>query len=211
LRSLTKNLGIFIVPFLIVFLVRVIGVTMRYSFKNSCSLAQARLDGNCIFVFWHQKFFPLLYSHRNSRINIMVSQHRDGELIARALKLLGFTVTRGSTTRGGMKACLVMRKVVKQYDLAITPDGPKGPRYHFSGGPITIAKLSKRPILSVGIGASRAKYFSSWDHFMLPIPMSRINIVFGKVHYIKKDANEEMIRQILTRELNEINRVAEVF
>ncbi len=141
----------------------------------------------------------------------MVSHHRDGEIISRVLKLLGFTITRGSTTSGGIKACLMMTRAIKKYDLAITPDGPKGPRYHFSGGAITIAKLSGRPLLPVGIGAGFAKYFSSWDRFMLPLPTSRVNIVFGKVHFIKQKTEENSIKDYFANELNELNRVAESF
>lgn len=211
-NSPALNLVVFILPVLIVLIIRTIGFSLRYKFFNSDSFKDATSDGNCIFVFWHQKFFPLLYSHKNSKINVMVSQHKDGELIARALKFLGFTVTRGSTTRDGMKACRSMTKVINKYNLAITPDGPKGPRYHFSGGAVTIAKLSGRPIVPVGIGAKKARYFSSWDRFMLPLPASRINIVFGNVHYIGKQIeNDSAVISHLTKELNEVNRVAGVF
>ncbi len=211
LKKLTENLALLFLPFLMVFYVRLIGVTLRYNFVNTLSYRKAKTGGNCIFVFWHQKLFAPLYSHRNSKMNIMVSQHRDGELAARTLRFLGYTVTRGSTTRGGMKACLLMRKEIERHDLVITPDGPRGPRYHFSGGPVTIAKFSGRPILPVGIGARFAKYLSSWDRFMLPLPTSRINIVFGRVHYIKQKVEEDAIKDYLAKELNELNRVAEVF
>jgi lysophospholipid acyltransferase (LPLAT)-like uncharacterized protein len=211
-NHLTRNIVLFIVPVLIVLLIRAIGFTLRYRFINKKSFKDATSAGNCIFVFWHQKFFPLLYSHKNSKINVMVSQHTDGELIARALRCLGFTVTRGSTSRDGIKACHSMTKAIKKFNLAITPDGPQGPRYHFSGGAVTIAKLSGRPIVPVGIGARRARYFSSWDRFMLPLPLSRVNIVFGNVHYIGKGIeNEVALTNYLAEELNEVNRVAEVF
>lgn len=209
LKRMVENLGLFIVPFLIVMIARLIGLTLRYNFINSHYFRKAKLRGNCIFVFWHQKFFPLLCLSKNSKINIMVSQHRDGELIARALRFLGFTVTRGSTTKGGMKACLLMTRAVKKYDIGITPDGPKGPRYHFSGGPITVAKFSGRPILPVGIGAEFAKYFSSWDRFMLPLPTSRVTIIFGKEYYINKNVENNTARDYLKQELDELNRVAE--
>lgn len=210
-KKVLKNISIFILPFLIIFIVRSIGLTLRYSYKNMHSYTKAKSGGNCIFVFWHQKFFPLLYLQRTSRMNILVSRHRDGELIARALKFLGFTVIRGSSTSGGMKACRLMVKAIKQFDLAITPDGPKGPPYHFSGGAIAIAKFSGRPIVPIGIGAKCAKYFSSWDRFMFPLPMSRISIVFGNVHILKKSEEDNVIRDSLTQELNELNRIAESF
>lgn len=200
-----------LIPPLIVMIVRLIGMTLRYTLINAGSLRTAKQGGNCIVVFWHQKFFPLLYSHRNSGFNILVSKHRDGELIARTLRYLGFGVTRGSTTRGGMRACRIMTRAVELHDLAITPDGPRGPRFHFSPGAVAIAKHSARPILPVGIGARFALYCNSWDRFMIPLPLSRIKIVFGNVHYVPPTADEEMVRSRLARELNELNGIAERF
>lgn len=211
LKRMVENILLLIIPVIIVIIVRAIGFTLRYSFENVKSYNKAKSDGNAIFVFWHQKFFPLLYSHRNSKINILVSKHRDGEMIARALKLLGFTVTRGSTTQGGMKACRLMTKVIKKYDIVVTPDGPRGPRYYFSPGAIALAKFSKRPIVPIGIGAQYAKYFKSWDRFMLPMPTSRVSIVFGNVYTVKQEENEESLRTHITEELNSLNAIAEVF
>ncbi len=210
-NRILKHTTLFLLPLLIVLVVRLIGSTLRYRFINIEAYHRAKSDGNVIAVFWHQKFFPILYSHRNRKINILVSHHRDGEIIARTLKLMGFTVTRGSTTRGGTRACRLMTKVVKNRDLAITPDGPKGPRYHFSGGAITIAKHSSRPVLPIGVGAQFAKYFASWDRFMIPLPTSRITVLFGNVHYIKREADDKAIREELEKELKEINSIAERF
>lgn len=211
MKRFKEIVALALVPPFMVMVVRLIGMTLRYSLVNVRSLHEARQDGNCIVVFWHQKFFPLLYSHRNSGFNIMVSHHRDGELIARTLRYLGFHVTRGSTTRGGMKACRIMTKAVLKHDLAITPDGPKGPRYHFSPGAVAIAKHSGRPILPVGIGARFAKYFSSWDRFMVPLPMSSVKIVFGNVHHIPKTADDEAVSRKLADELHSLNSIAERF
>lgn len=205
------NAALALLPALMVMVIRGIGMTLRYSLVNVASLRKARRDGKCIVVFWHQKFFPLLYSHRNSGFNILVSRHRDGELIARTLRYLGFHVTRGSTTRGGMKACRAMTRAVQHDDLAITPDGPRGPRYRFSPGAVAIAKYSGRPILPVGIGARFAAYCSSWDRFMIPFPLSSVRIVFGEVHYIAGTADDEIVSRQLAIELMELNRIAERF
>ncbi len=211
MKRAMEHIMLFLVPPLLVIIVRLIGMTLRYRLINAKSLRRARRDGNCIVVFWHQKFFPLLYSHRNSGFNILVSKHRDGELIARTLRYLGFHVTRGSTTRGGMKACRIMTKAVRKHDLAITPDGPKGPRFHFYPGAVAIARLSGRPILPVGIGARFAAYCSSWDRFMIPLPLSSVRIVFGKVHYIPHAKADETLCSQLAHELNELNAIAERF
>jgi lysophospholipid acyltransferase (LPLAT)-like uncharacterized protein len=211
MRQFWEIITLSFVPPLLVMVVRLIGMTLRYELINAQALRKAKEGGNCIVVFWHQKFFPLLYSHRNSGFNILVSQHRDGELIARTLRYLGFHVTRGSTTRGGAKACRIMTRAVQEHDLAITPDGPKGPRYRFSPGAVVIAKYSGRPILPVGIGARFAAYCSSWDRFMVPFPMSNIRIVFGKVHYIEDNADDSTASRNLAKELNELNSIAERF
>jgi lysophospholipid acyltransferase (LPLAT)-like uncharacterized protein len=104
-----------------------------------------------------------------------------------------------------------MTRAIMLHDLAITPDGPKGPKYYFQPGAVAIAKYSGRPILPVGIGAQCAAYCSSWDRFMIPLPMSRIKIVFGKPRYVDTAVDDEEVCMELQQELRELNRIAERF
>ena len=92
---------------------------------------------NFIYAFWHGRMLILCFSHRWQKIHVLISQHRDGELIARIIALLGFGSVRGSSTRGGTKAIFQMAdKNLGGYDVAVTPDGPRGPRYEVQPGVI---------------------------------------------------------------------------
>jgi len=127
---------------------------------------------------------PPLFTHRERNIGVIVSPSRDGELISRVLKLLGFKVFRGDTKSQGSKALIKLIKYGnKGFEIAITPDGPKGPRRKAKMGAFLISKRTDIPILAVRVTADRTFRFSSWDKFMLPYPFSKITIElneFGK-------------------------------
>ncbi len=121
------------------------------------------------------------------RVGMMVSQHRDGEFIARAVKLFGIDSLRGSTTRGSLSA---LRGMVRFYrtgaNLAITPDGPQGPRHVVQMGVIELARQTGAPIFPVTYGASCKKVFNSWDHFILPLPFCRVVYMWGEPLFVPR-------------------------
>jgi hypothetical protein len=123
---------------------------------------------------------------------MMISRHRDGEFIARAVKFLGIESVRGSTTRGGSSA---LRGMVRLYrtgaNLAITPDGPQGPRHVVQMGTVELARQTGAPILPVTYGASRKKVFGSWDHFILPLPFCRVVYIWGEPVWVRREAGKE--------------------
>jgi len=128
---------------------------------------------------------------------MMVSQHRDGELIARAVKLFGIDSLRGSTTRGGLAA---LRGMVRFFraggaNLAITPDGPQGPKHVVQMGVIELARQTGAPILPVTYGASRKKVFNSWDNFILPLPFCRVVYLWGEPLSIPRDMDKEGLEE----------------
>ena len=116
---------------------------------------------NVIIAFWHgrQVMMPWVYTRRRmagSRIQVLVSEHRDGELIARILQWFRFGTVRGSTTRGGTRALRQMVRAGRSgQDLAVTPDGPRGPRCVAQRGVIQLAKLTGLPIAPVTFAASK--------------------------------------------------------
>lgn len=134
-----------------------------------------------IYAFWHGRMLIPLFTHRRRRIGILISQHRDGEIISRVTRILGYDPVRGSTTRGGARALREMvRKAGRDRCLAVTPDGPRGPGFVFQSGAVKLAQLTGLPIQPVGIGVERKKVLSSWDSFIVPIPFSRCVYVFGE-------------------------------
>jgi lysophospholipid acyltransferase (LPLAT)-like uncharacterized protein len=162
-------------------LVRVLGVTWRFRVVNDAPVRAARAAKQpLIFSLWHGQLLPLLYHHRNEGVAVLISEHGDGEVIARIASRLGFRTVRGSTSRGAARALLGMEKVLEEGgDLAITPDGPRGPARSFAPGPLIVAHRSGAPIVPVGVVVSAGWHLKSWDRFLIPKPFSRIRIAYG--------------------------------
>ena len=113
---------------------------------------------NVVYAFWHDQLLLLPYGYFGSAVCVLISEHRDGEMLARTVKHLGHSVIRGSTTSGGARAARkLVRCARKGFDLAIAPDGPRGPRHQAQIGAIELARLSGLRIIPVAFGASKKK------------------------------------------------------
>ena len=131
-----------------------------------------------IYAFWHESM--LLPTVVKTHICVLISQHADGELIAQACERLGISAVRGSSTRGGSEALLELLRVSHHLHLAVTPDGPRGPRRQVQMGTIFLAARAGLPIVPFGVAYQRAWRFRSWDRFALPKPWSRAFAVVGQ-------------------------------
>jgi lysophospholipid acyltransferase (LPLAT)-like uncharacterized protein len=132
-----------------------------------------------IYAFWHESLLAPLVTRPQARV--LISQHRDGELIAQACQWLGIGVIRGSTSRGGSQALLEMiRGQGNSHHLAITPDGPQGPRRELQAGAVMVAGQTGLRIVPIGVGFSRAWRAPSWDRFAVPAPFSTLYGVLGE-------------------------------
>jgi lysophospholipid acyltransferase (LPLAT)-like uncharacterized protein len=150
-----------------------------------------------IFVFWHGHLLPLVHYHRNEGIVVLVSEHKDGEYIARVIHRHGFQTARGSSTRGGVKGLkAILRAAREDRDLGFTPDGPKGPRHAFKRGALLAAQITGLPLITVAVGADRAWYLKSWDRFMIPKPFSALRIRYGEPRWVPRDASEEVLSAV---------------
>jgi lysophospholipid acyltransferase (LPLAT)-like uncharacterized protein len=133
-----------------------------------------------VFALWHGQLLPLVVRHRSQGVKILVSEHRDGEVIAQIARRLGLDTIRGSTTRGGARALLAMCNALQSGAVvAVTPDGPRGPARSFAAGAIVAAQRAGAPIVAIGVSASRAWRLRSWDRFMIPKPFSRVTIAYS--------------------------------
>ncbi|UCC26886.1 MAG: lysophospholipid acyltransferase family protein [Gemmatimonadales bacterium] len=158
---------------------------------------------NVLFVFWHGQLLPLVHYHRGEGVVVLVSEHDDGEYITRVLDRYGFETARGSSTRGGTRGLRgLLRAARAGHDLAITPDGPRGPARVFKPGSLVAAQLSGLPIVPVAVGVSAAWHFRSWDAFTVPKPLSRIRIAYGDPVWVPRDLPEEEL-EILGRTLQD--------
>jgi len=141
--------------------------------------------GNVIYAVWHSSLAILAWTHRRRDVQILVSQHRDGELIAGVLQRLGYGLVRGSSRRGGVQALFgLARELDAGRDVAVTVDGPVGPRYHVRAGVMLLARRTGRPIMPVFGTASRCTLLPTWDALRLPHPGARVRTQYGEPLWI---------------------------
>ena len=162
-------------------LVWLLGRTWRIE-RRGMRERDARLAAGerCIFAFWHARLLPLVFSLRWRSIAVLISRHRDGELIARIIGRLGFLTGRGSSTRGGDEGIRdMLRHAEDRRLLALTPDGPRGPAEQVKPGLVYLASRSGFPIIPVTTAASRAWTLDSWDRFRIPMPFARVVVAYG--------------------------------
>ena len=108
---------------------------------------------------------------------MLISTHADGEIIARICEALGYRTIRGSTSRGGARALVeITRTLERGIEVAITPDGPRGPPHSIAPGTLYAAQRSNAPIVPIYVHASRAWHLATWDSFMIPKPFARLTI-----------------------------------
>jgi lysophospholipid acyltransferase (LPLAT)-like uncharacterized protein len=162
-------------------LVRMLAATWRVRTVNEDGWRALRADRRgFVFSLWHGEMLPLLAHHHDQGVKVLISEHRDGEVIARIAQRLGFGTIRGSTTRGATRALLAMVDELRRgNEIAVTPDGPRGPRRTFASGAVVAAQRAGVPIVAVGAAVDRAWRLGSWDAFVIPKPFSRIVVAYG--------------------------------
>ena len=167
-------------------LVRALAATWRIRVIGDEGLRAEREAGRAVIItLWHGQMLPLLYQHRGEGVAILISEHRDGEIIARIATALGHRTVRGSTTRGAGRALLSMvRQVESGQDIAVTPDGPRGPAKSFAPGALIVAQRTGAAIIPATVVARSAWRLGSWDRFMIPRPFTRIVISYGPAAHV---------------------------
>jgi lysophospholipid acyltransferase (LPLAT)-like uncharacterized protein len=156
-------------------------------------------DGKaCVYVLWHGRLLPCSFYHRNRGLATLISKHRDGDYIADVVeRWWGFEAIRGSSSRGGSSALRqIVRTLRRGTSVAITPDGPRGPRQKMKTGPVIAAQLAGVPLVPVSAGTATAWWVGGWDRFMIPKPFSRIRLIFGDPIEIGRDADAAEIERV---------------
>jgi lysophospholipid acyltransferase (LPLAT)-like uncharacterized protein len=135
---------------------------------------------NAVYALWHEHLLPLAALHAHQGAAVLVSQHRDGEILARIMTRWGYLPARGSSTRGGEEGLrLMVRAGLAGRPIAFTPDGPRGPARRCKPGVVRAAAETGLPIIPVGVAATHARRLGSWDRFLLPMPWSTIFLSYG--------------------------------
>ncbi|MCA9143911.1 MAG: lysophospholipid acyltransferase family protein [Planctomycetales bacterium] len=170
--------------------------------------------GPVIFVQWHEYLQFTFYLRGNCNTSMLISQHQDGELLGYAARHMGFSTVRGSSTRGGVAALRKIFRAGGAKNLAITPDGPKGPRRKFAQGAIYLSSRLGIPLIAIGMGYDRAWRVNTWDRFAIPKPYARARVVTGPRIQIPPDIDRDGIehyRQQMERFLNMLTEEAEAW
>jgi lysophospholipid acyltransferase (LPLAT)-like uncharacterized protein len=163
------------------YLVRALAATWRIRVRGHEHLQRLR-DARrpFVFVLWHSRILPLLYHHRNEGIVLLISRHRDGQHLANLGERWGYRSVRGSTKRGGDVGLLgVVRALQGGAEVAITPDGPRGPAEQVQPGAVAAAQHAGAALLPLGARPSSAWWLGSWDRMCIPKPFARLDIVYG--------------------------------
>lgn len=171
---------------------------------------------NAIFCFWHGRMivFPL-FNPKARAMHILISHHRDGELIAKVIRHFGVDSVRGSSSKGAKSATKMMLQLLEKGDnIGITPDGPRGPTQQAAIGAPHLAKMSQKPLIPITYGASNCKQLDSWDRFMIPLPFSRIMVQVGAPILVDKSTSKEAMegmRQRVEETLNQLTNDVDSF
>ena len=150
-----------------------------------------------IGVVWHQDFLLALNFFRGRKIAVMVSRSKDGEIVSRVLRRIGFPVIRGSSSSGGREALLEFERTLKGGTPAcVIADGPRGPARKAKIGCVAAARETGAPILTLGVSITPCLRARNWDRTVIPHPFASIVLAFGEPIWVPKDASREDCERI---------------
>ncbi|NVN98245.1 MAG: lysophospholipid acyltransferase family protein [Geobacteraceae bacterium] len=165
-----------------------------------------RTEKGVIGIFWHGRMLMMPFLYPGSNISILISAHRDGEIIANVMKLFGFGLVRGSSKKGGSAALREMLRVLKSGgDLGVTPDGPKGPAESVKPGVAETARMSGKYIIPTTFSAKPCIRATSWDRFMIPLPFSKVVLYAGTPLKYEEGEDMESFRLRIEESLRQAN------
>jgi lysophospholipid acyltransferase (LPLAT)-like uncharacterized protein len=164
-----------------------------------------------IAAFWHNRLAMMPYCWPSELpFHMLISSHRDGQLIARTVKHFGIETVAGSSTRGGSEALRSLVRLIKGgVSVGITPDGPRGPRMRASEGAIALARLSGAPIVPAAVSVSRRVVLNTWDRLIIALPFGEGAMVWGEPITVANGADPEVLRARLETELTRVSAEAD--
>ena len=205
----------YILPYVLFVILYLIGKTLRVQIINRDLESRLEKQGKAIiYTFWHGRmlYFPYLYRF-SGKSTILTSPSKDGEIVARTAKIFGFSSIRGSSFKKGGSALLKMARGIKEgKSVTVVGDGSRGPLYKVQEGIINLAYLTDVPILPVAYGAKNKIQLNSWDRFIIPIPFSKIKVMYGDPVYVDKNKKERNLQgklEELEKKLKEITQAVD--
>ena len=172
--------------------------TWSYRLEGREHQDRLRAEGQpVIYVLWHRHLLPITLLHRGEGIAAIVSQNRDGTILATAMDRWGYRTLRGSTSKGGSRAFREAIRVLESGgELAITPDGPRGPAGVFSPGAIEAARRTAVPVIAMSAQSKRCWRLNSWDRFEIPYPFTRVTVRYSEPMVLDSMGPEEATRVV---------------
>lgn len=205
-------------PLVAAALVRLLGATLRVAVRGADGLERHwATERPLIYAVWHGRILmvPWLNARLRGtlgarRVTVLVSRSRDGERVAQFIRRFGLEAVRGSSSRGGAEALReLVRRVGHGQDVAMIPDGPRGPRCRLQPGVVALAAVTGAPIVPLGVAARPARRLRSWDEFTIPLPFARCALVLGAPVQIARDADRARVGQDVERRLQDVTAAAD--
>jgi len=177
-------------------LINLLGLTWRVRVAGQVDLHPRReKTEKRIYCFWHNQLLGLAYTQKKNNVGIMISSHFDGEIVARIVSRMGYHPLRGSSTKGGAVGLLSMLKNDEVWHLAITVDGPRGPKGVVKPGVIYLASKSGLPVVPISCRSAKKWVLSSWDRFEIPKPFAKVTVALGKPVYVDDISDKPKIEE----------------
>jgi lysophospholipid acyltransferase (LPLAT)-like uncharacterized protein len=207
-----------ILAWLIFAAIRLLSATLRYHWQDNSGHFDKGFGGQAIYCVWHNRLALCMTAYaayadrrkKGSRMAAMVSASKDGAFLAAILECFNVLPVRGSTSRRGPQALLELTSLAERgFDLAITPDGPRGPCYQVQDGAMSLAQITGLPIIPFSFFVKWKLRLNSWDRFQIPLPFSYCEMRAAKPVYVPRDATDEEraeLRRQLESRLRELSR-----
>jgi len=209
---------IVLVPPVAAALVRLLGATLRLRAEGMDALMPHWRDARpLIYCVWHGRILMVPWlnarlrrTHGARGVSVLASRSRDGAIVVGYASRFGLDVVRGSSSRGGAAALRALVTAVEGgRDVAMVPDGPRGPRGQLEPGVVALAALTGAPVVPLGFAARPAWRLATWDEFQIPSPFARAAVVFGPATTIPRDADRERTRKEIEQSLDEATAAAD--
>jgi lysophospholipid acyltransferase (LPLAT)-like uncharacterized protein len=207
-----------VIPALAALMVRTLGATLRVTTRGIDDVVPFWRRGQpVIYVVWHGRLLLMPWintwlrrNHGARGVTVLTSHSRDGELASAYVRRFGLDVVRGSSSRGGVVALRALVGALRaSHDIALVPDGPRGPRHRLQPGAVALAALTGAPVVPVACGVRPARRLSTWDGMLVPAPFARCGVVFGAPVTIARDSDRDIARKDLEQALVDVTLAAD--
>jgi lysophospholipid acyltransferase (LPLAT)-like uncharacterized protein len=173
-------------------------LTLRLRIEDRCGVLKEDTGSPVIVCFWHNRIlgitfaFDRIYPKKRAGVTVLTSPSKDGEILAQLVGAFGMKAVRGSSSRRGSRALLELVKLIRSgRDIAITPDGPRGPRYSLGPGIILLAQTTGARIVPAHASFSRCVRMKTWDGFIIPLPFSKVSVTIDEALAIPAELTAE--------------------